>query len=424
MAPLGPFEDRPRLAVAVSGGADSLSLALLADAWARQRGGSMLALVVDHGLRAESAAEARLTLGRLAGRGIPGRLLTLSGLMHGPALAERARAARHAVLEAACAEAGIVHLLYGHHACDQAETVAMRLLAHSGPAGLAGMAALSESATVRRLRPLLAVPPLRLRATLRAAGMEWVEDPSNRDPATLRARLRALRRDPDGTGPATEAAVRAAAARGNARAAAERGAAELLARGARLYPEGFAVLGPGLLPTAPLAALLRVLAGAEWPPSEKQLARLAEAPAAATIGGVRILPAGRLQPGGWLLVREEAAMAAGVPAVPGAVWDGRFRLCTDAVLPEGARLEALGAESARLRRHSHWPAAVLRALPAVRVQGSLFAVPHIGYAGEDRGERVRISFICRMPASGAGFLAGGVGASQTGARAELGRADP
>ena len=416
MAPLGPFEAPPMLAVAVSGGADSLALALLADAWARERGGGVLALVVDHGLRAESAAEAALTMARLGRRGIPARLLTLQGLRHGPALAERARAARHAALEAACAEAGILHLLFGHHASDQAETVAMRLLAHSGPSGLAGMAALSETASVRRLRPMLPVPPARLRATLRLAGMAWVEDPSNADPAALRARLRRLRRDADGTGPATAAAVRAASARGLARAAAERAEADLLARRVRLHPEGCAVVGPELLPAAPLAALLGVLSGAEWTPAAARLAALAERPVAATMAGVRILPAGRKRPGGWLLVREEAAMAADVPASPGAIWDGRFRLAGDVELPETSRLGALGDEAACLRRRSTWPAAVLRTLPALRVGGKLFAVPHIGYPDERCCARLRIFFNCRRPAGGAAFLPGGDGTIERSSR--------
>ena len=62
MAPLGPFEPAPALAVAVSGGADSMALLLCADGWARTHGGTLTALTVDHGLRAGSAAEAGLAL--------------------------------------------------------------------------------------------------------------------------------------------------------------------------------------------------------------------------------------------------------------------------------------------------------------------------------------------------------------------------
>jgi tRNA(Ile)-lysidine synthase len=76
MGPLGPFESRPRLAVAVSGGADSMALCLLADGWAREREGTVVALTVDHGLRPEAAAEAARVGSWLALRGIRHRILT------------------------------------------------------------------------------------------------------------------------------------------------------------------------------------------------------------------------------------------------------------------------------------------------------------------------------------------------------------
>jgi tRNA(Ile)-lysidine synthase len=382
MAPLGPFERRPALAVAVSGGADSLALALLADAWATGRGGAARGLIVDHGLRADSAAEAELTRQRLGRRGIAASVLPLVGLAHGPALAARARAARYAALEAACAAAGILHLLLAHHAADQAETVAMRLLAGSGPAGLAAMPVLAEKEHVRLLRPLLAVPPGRLRATLRAAGEGWVEDPSNADPASLRARLRALRRDRDGIGPATRAAVAAAAARGRARALRERATASLLARRAQVAPEGFAVVAPGALPPEALAALLRTLGGAGWVPAPGRVRALAENLRPATLGGVRVLPAGKPRLGGWLLVREASAIAPPVAAAAGAEWDGRFRLEWTESPPHDAEIGALAGAAGGFRKVSDLPAAVLQTLPAARWRGKLAAAPHVGYAVE------------------------------------------
>ena len=177
-----------------------------------------------------------MTRQRLDRRGIFANVLPLAGLAQGPALAARARRARYAALEAACAAAGVLHLLLGHHAGDQAETVAMRRLAGSGPDGLAAMAALAETENVRLLRPLLMVPPGRLRATLRAAGQDWVEDPSNADLTTLRARLRARLADRDGASPATRATVAGACARGRARALRERASAALLARRAGSRP--------------------------------------------------------------------------------------------------------------------------------------------------------------------------------------------
>ncbi|MBT4428081.1 MAG: tRNA lysidine(34) synthetase TilS, partial [Rhodospirillaceae bacterium] len=79
MAPAGPFEPAPHLAIAVSGGADSMALTLLAAAWARRRKGSVTALTVDHRLRPESGAEARQVGRWLSGRGIAHKILPWRG---------------------------------------------------------------------------------------------------------------------------------------------------------------------------------------------------------------------------------------------------------------------------------------------------------------------------------------------------------
>jgi tRNA(Ile)-lysidine synthase len=409
MCKLGPFEPAPLLAVGVSGGADSMALALLAQDWAAMRGGRATAFVVDHGLRAESADEAALALARLSAQGIRGRVLPLSGLRHGAALAARARAARHAALRAACAEAGILHLLLGHHLADQAETVAMRLLARSGPAGLAGMGALVESPAVRLVRPLLGVAPGLLRNWLRRHGIAWVEDPSNADPAALRARLRALRGDADGTGPVTRAMGFAAGRRGERRAAAEADSAAVLAARAAIHPEGFALLTPGAIDAAALAALLAMVSGSGRMPSVARVADLAGRLRPATLGGVQVLPAGKLG-AGWLLVREAAAIGPAVAAQDGAVWDGRFRLENAAALPAGCLVGALGRSAGALRRRSRLPAAVLHALPALWLHGTLVAVPHLRYRDAtvsdlDPASGAVLRFCPAVQAAGAVFVA-------------------
>ena len=134
MAPLAPFENHPVLAVAVSGGRDSLALALLASEWAQARGGGIVALIVDHGLRAEAAREADVTRDLLACRGIEAAILHWSGVKPTHGLQEAARAARYGLLFEACRQRGILHLLVAHHADDQAETVAMRAARGSGAA--------------------------------------------------------------------------------------------------------------------------------------------------------------------------------------------------------------------------------------------------------------------------------------------------
>ena len=382
-----------------------MALALLADAWARNRGGSLLALIVDHGLRRESAAEAIVTTSRLAERGVAFRLLHVEGLAHGPALAERARDARMRVLVEACRAEGIVHLLLGHHANDQAETVLIRDLGGSGPAGLAGILPLVEMAGLRVLRPLLAVPPVRLRKLLASQEVEWVEDPSNADRAYLRPRLRLLRRDRDGTGPATSALVIAAAAMARQRAEQEWRVAVELSGSVSLRPEGFALLPETRPGVAALAALLQTIAGAPFPPPARSVEGLAARWRAATLAGVRVLPAGRLG-SGWLMVREAGAMAGAVPAVPDAIWDGRFRLGPAARPPAGATFGAVGADAPAFRRISRLPSAVLRTLPAIRSAGTLLAVPHLHYPDPEICEGLGMLFSPARAAAAAPYRFG------------------
>jgi tRNA(Ile)-lysidine synthase len=397
---LGPFEPSPSLAVAVSAGADSMALAVLAQAWALQRNGSVHAFVVDHGLRAESTAEAWTAIARLGVLGIPARLLSLTTLGLGPALAERARIMRYQALTDACRHAGLVHLLLGHHAADQAETVAMRVLRGSRTHGLAGMAALRETATLRLLRPLLSFDPARLRNFLRDRGIDWIEDPSNRDIRALRPRLR------------HGFAVRAASETGLSHAAAavglmrareeERIAAELATR-ATIHPEGFALLSPGSVGVGALSSLIRTFGGAAYPPSPSQLAGLARQPGPATLAGVRIMPAGRFGTG-WLVVREEAAIADSAEAVSGTVWDNRFHLIARHGVPEGATIGKLGSDAARCRGCSHLPSAILRTLPAIRVGDTLAAVPHIGYAVGKLEACIILRFSPPQPVAGPSFM--------------------
>ena len=399
---LGPFEPAPTLAVAVSGGADSMALALFAADWAAVRGGRMVALIVDHGLRVDSSAEAGLARARLAAQGIEAEILTLHGLAPGPGLAARARTARYAALIGQCRARGLVHLLLGHHARDQAETVLMREAAGSAAAGLAGMAAARALDFVRVLRPLLGVHPDRLRLSLRARGMAWIEDPSNADLRTMRARVRAGLTGPDGAASLDRALARAAQA-GQGRRDDEIIATTALARQVRFHPEGFAVLAPGPLPPAALAALVQTIGGAAYPPSQRRVAPLAAAPRPATIAGVRLLPAGRLG-AGLLAVREAAAMAAPVIAAGDACWDGRFRLWHGAPAAPGLHLGALGLAAGGVRRRSDLPAAVLQTLPALWHESRLVAVPHLGYPDLSMCRAFALVPACPRPAGGGSWV--------------------
>jgi tRNA(Ile)-lysidine synthase len=400
MDKLGPFEPHPAVAVAVSGGADSTTLAILAREWTHRRDGSVLALVVDHGLRPASADEARITIERLTALDIPATLLSLSDLNHGPALAERARIMRYAVLTDACRKAGILHLLLGHHAADQVETLAMRVLRGSRTHGLAGMAALSETQGLRLLRPLLAIEPSRLRHFLTIAGIGWIEDPSNQDARAMRPRLRrrlAIHMPHDTGIPAASAAV------GRLRSLEETQIAAELAVRAIIRPEGFALLSPGRIGSTALSALVQTIGGMSYPANPDQVGGLAAQPKSASIAGVRIMPAGRFGDG-WLIAREEAAILAPVEAVPNAIWDRRFRLVARRPFPSGTTIGKLGDDAPRFRSSSDLPSALLRTLPALRFGKVLAAVPHLGYVSHEDDERVTMVFSPPKPAAGPCFM--------------------
>ncbi len=175
-----------RLAVGLSGGADSVALLLML----RERhGGGLLAVHVHHGIRGEAAdGDERFCRELCAREGIP---LRVERLDLGPDCSEdRARQARYAALRRVCAEEGITRLALAHHMDDQAETLLLRLIRGSGTAGLGAMAAESEWYGLTVLRPLLGFAREALRRWLRERGQDWREDESNADPRYLRSRVR------------------------------------------------------------------------------------------------------------------------------------------------------------------------------------------------------------------------------------------
>ncbi|HWK46079.1 MAG TPA: tRNA lysidine(34) synthetase TilS [Stellaceae bacterium] len=400
MTALAPFEPAPLLAVAVSGGRDSLALALLADRWARARGGRVIGFTVDHGLRPEAAAEAAQVGAWLTARGIAHHILTREGPVPVSDIQAAARQARYALLRAACRDHGILHLLVAHHLEDQAETLLLRLARGSGVAGLAGMASLVETGDCRLLRPLLGVSRRRLEATLRGCGQPWIDDPSNRNPAYARVRLRdqaaglaALGLDP----PRLAGTARQL---GMARAALERAADRLLAEAVSIHPAGFARMDHAVLARAPIelalravAAVLATIGGTEYPPRFDRLERLwrrlsgPEPARAATLGGCRLLPMGE----GILVLREAAAIAGPAPLeTAGILWDGRFtaKLVTGSSGAGTFRIAALGpagvASIGVAAGHcSGIPRRIRPVLPGVWSDRGLVAVPHLGWAVPD-----------------------------------------
>lgn len=420
MAGFAPFEPNPTVAVGVSGGADSLALMLLADGWARRRGGVVVGLTVDHGLRPESGREARRVAGWLKQRGIKHHILRWRGDKPRTGVEAAAREARYALLTGWCRRHGVLHLLLAHHREDQAETFLMRLARNSGPDGLAAMAGVVEFPDLRIVRPLLGTPRSRLQQVLENAGQEWIEDPSNRDTAHTRVRIRNALPMLEREGLTRRDIAAAAAGLGRTRAAMERETARLIAKAVDIYPMGYCRVRPeALRQAAPefalraLTAAVTCIGGRRYAPRSERMLRLHEAVAGdglarpRTLGGCLIAPRR-----GLIYVSREPAAAAGPQALSldekrpdegrtgeGGAWDGRFRVIArrrrgNAPDMAGAFIEPLGEEglaaiSDRLPalKKAGVPRAALLTLPAIRRAGKLICVPHFPQTGSNTGDR-------------------------------------
>ncbi|MFV0279266.1 MAG: tRNA lysidine(34) synthetase TilS [Rhodoblastus sp.] len=197
---LAGLERASGLLLAVSGGPDSLALLGLADQWRHEQARavpSVFVASVDHGLRREARAEAEAVAGLCAVRGLPHAILTWEGEKPAAGLPAAARAARYRLLGEHARRLGADTIVTAHHADDQAETVLMRLLRGSGPAGLAGMARICrapwpDGEGLWLARPLLGVAKADLVDFCGTQNLAFFEDPSNADLAYRRPQLRRL----------------------------------------------------------------------------------------------------------------------------------------------------------------------------------------------------------------------------------------
>ncbi|GLK70505.1 tRNA lysidine(34) synthetase TilS [Ancylobacter dichloromethanicus] len=249
-----PFAAHGRVLLAVSGGPDSTALMLLAQRWQALCGGrtELHVATVDHGLRAESRAEAQAIRVLAQGLGLPHAILDLPAKLPGTRLQEAARHARYEALAAHADAIGAGALATAHTRDDQAETVLFRLMRGSGLGGLAGIPAARPLGSLALLRPLLGLPKAELVALCRTAGIGFVVDPSNSDPRFARARLRELLPSLAAEGLDAAALTRLARRMARAEAALE---ASADAAAATLWTTEGGTGGPIRLARAGLAAL-------------------------------------------------------------------------------------------------------------------------------------------------------------------------
>jgi tRNA(Ile)-lysidine synthase len=357
---------RRPLAVALSGGGDSLALALIAARWARDVGRPLLVLTLDHGLQTQSHAWTQACGATAQRLGASFRGLAWEGRKPTAGLPAAARAARHALLADAAREAGARVLLMGHTADDTLEAQAMRAAGATtpGPREWSPSPAWPQGRDLFLLRPLLGVRRVALRDWLAARGERWIDDPANDD---LRyARVRARKAGVDGEPTAADDEPLELARLCHAQAGG-----------------GLAIPRQALREAAPQAtrrflALASVCAGGgARRPATERLARVAalcsaDGPFTATLAGARIeaddadvrfwREAGEAARGGLSPLR----LAAGETGV----WDGRFEFAADAAV-EIRTLAGLASRLPRDQRRDllRLPAAARGGLPVVVVAG-------------------------------------------------------
>jgi tRNA(Ile)-lysidine synthase len=283
-------------AVAVSGGGDSIALMHLLAGWARATNRpAPVVVTVDHGLREESAGDARAVARWARAAELKPHTLRWTGPRPKSDIEAAAREARYRLMGAWTAKQGIAGLYVAHTQDDQAETFLLRLMRGSGLDGLAAMRAdapypLPGFDALRIVRPLLGLAREGIRAHLTAQKRAWLEDPMNAEDRFARVRLRKLIPALEAAG-LTQARIAAAAAHlARAREALDAVTAAVLVRAARPLNDAIH-LDVAALAAAPrevglraLAQLLMSISGQPYRPRFERLERLFDRLCAGKIG--------------------------------------------------------------------------------------------------------------------------------------------
>lgn len=415
MEALGPFEPEPIIAVAVSGGGDSMALAWLLTEWIHRRNGQLHILCVDHGLRPESASDCEFVQRSFAG--VPAmrhRTLTWLGDKPQTGIQEAAREARYRLLTEHCLAHGILHLCVAHTLDDQAETYAIRESHGSGERGLAAMPALRQLHGVRLLRPLLEAPRRALREFLTQKGKSWLEDPSNTLGKFERSRHRATIQAANSAEQLAEKAIRF----GLARDGIERKAARLLAATAMIHPAGYIEIDPkpwakekAEVQELAVCDLLRLVGGRAYAPdlsARRRLLRWLSAPSGGfTLAGCEL----GVRRGRCIISREAAGISDQRTGNGDArfAWDRRFRISVGGAADSWSvsafnddNLSELSRSGGIQLKMQNIPPPARRSLPAFRQQNRVVAVPHLGL-GLGLGKNIRVSLSPEFSATSCGF---------------------
>ena len=184
------FESNPVIAVAVSGGPDSIALVFLLDKWIRKNKGTLIALIIDHQIRDNSFKEASFVKKYLGKSNIQSLILKVSkkNVLKGKMI--QARENRFLKIINYCKQNNILHLFIGHHYDDNVETFILRTIAGSNFEGLNCMQEKTIYNGVQILRPLLKFTKKQILDYNKKMNLIYVKDPSNNDEKYSRVMVR------------------------------------------------------------------------------------------------------------------------------------------------------------------------------------------------------------------------------------------
>ena len=374
--------------LAVSGGADSLAMLVLAGKL-HSKNLTFSVVTIDHALRPEAKGEAQMVRRVAKKYGLAHKTLTVQwGKREKPSgdIQAAAREKRYALLLDWCAKKKADGLVLAHHQDDQAETFLLRLIRGSGVDGLSAMQAVRVQNGVAIIRPFLDVPQNRLAAVVDKAGLKPICDPSNYDGRFERVKIRtfmpALEKMGLDAAKLADTAARLQASRATLAAVTQQAAEHLAAH------DGLGIVSLNRHSFADLPAeigqrLLRrflthapdAMGGDSYPPRQQAIGRLYAAIMAAdktsghTLGGFSV----RVRHSEVLIHREAAACAGAERLAAGQslIWDGRFLVTLAKTAAQAVRVQALGADGlAQLKAEggvvpSYAPAGALHSLASV-----------------------------------------------------------
>jgi len=173
------FEKNPFVAVAVSGGPDSMSLLFLVNAFIKYKKGNLIALIVNHRIRKNSKEEAKYVSTYLDKNNINSQILTVDKDNVTKKSMNEARNNRYNLLTKYCIQNNILHLFVAHHKDDNLETFLNRKIAGSDFYGLKSMSELLLYNKVSVIRPLLNFSKETLLDYNKKNKIDYINDPSN-----------------------------------------------------------------------------------------------------------------------------------------------------------------------------------------------------------------------------------------------------